>query len=126
VEEKSDQLKAISNLAALFCGFATVTLTQFIVQPDYSWVSLSQFPFLLYSFSFSIYESFLEVDFRRALRTAGSILTDNWLLCNQVLLGIYGVLTALVVSLHFFLYLQGMSVCSQGVSGEKLIVIYGH
>ena len=29
VEEKSEQLKAISNLAALFAGFAIVTLTQF-------------------------------------------------------------------------------------------------
>ena len=29
VEEKSEQLKAISNLAALFAGFAVVTLTQF-------------------------------------------------------------------------------------------------
>ena len=41
VEEKSDQLKAISNLAALFCGFAVVTLTQFIVQQNYSPVSIS-------------------------------------------------------------------------------------
>ncbi|CAI5535692.1 unnamed protein product [Closterium sp. Naga37s-1] len=31
VEEKSEQLKAISNLAALFAGFAVVTLTQFQV-----------------------------------------------------------------------------------------------
>ena len=29
VEEKSEQLKAISNLSALFAGFAIVTLTQF-------------------------------------------------------------------------------------------------
>jgi hypothetical protein len=29
VEEKTEQLKAISNLAALFAGFAVVTLTQF-------------------------------------------------------------------------------------------------
>ncbi|KAJ7556082.1 hypothetical protein O6H91_05G068000 [Diphasiastrum complanatum] len=29
VEEKSEQLKAVSNLAALFAGFAVVTLTQF-------------------------------------------------------------------------------------------------
>jgi len=31
VEEKSEQLKAISNLAALFAGFGVVTLTQFPV-----------------------------------------------------------------------------------------------
>ncbi len=31
VEEKSEQLKAVSNLAALFAGFAVVTLTQFTV-----------------------------------------------------------------------------------------------
>lgn len=41
VEEKSDQLKSISNLAALFCGFATVNLTQFNVRTDYNWVSYS-------------------------------------------------------------------------------------
>ncbi|XP_024530886.1 uncharacterized protein LOC9653726 isoform X1 [Selaginella moellendorffii] len=34
VEEKSEQLKAISNLAALFAGFAVVTLTQFTIAPD--------------------------------------------------------------------------------------------
>ncbi|CAK9191487.1 unnamed protein product [Sphagnum troendelagicum] len=33
VEEKSEQLKAVSNLAALFAGFAVVTLTQFTVDP---------------------------------------------------------------------------------------------
>eukprot|EP01018_Ginkgo_biloba_P023604 Gb_37702 [translate_table: standard] len=38
VEEKSEQLKAISNLAALFAGFAIVTLTQFNVQETYSLV----------------------------------------------------------------------------------------
>jgi hypothetical protein len=31
VEEKTEQLKAISNLAALFAGFAVVTLTQFTI-----------------------------------------------------------------------------------------------
>jgi hypothetical protein len=31
VEEKTEQLKAISNLAALFAGFAVVTLTQFAI-----------------------------------------------------------------------------------------------
>ncbi|CAI5943164.1 unnamed protein product [Closterium sp. NIES-65] len=36
VEEKSEQLKAISNLAALFAGFAVVTLTQFQVTLDTS------------------------------------------------------------------------------------------
>lgn len=46
VEEKSDQLKAISNLAALFCGFATVTLTQFAVKTEHSWVSPSSQFFL--------------------------------------------------------------------------------
>lgn len=34
VEEKSEQLKAISNLAALFAGFAVVTLTQFSFQQN--------------------------------------------------------------------------------------------
>jgi len=34
VEEKSEQLKAISNLAALFAGFAVVTLTQFTFQQN--------------------------------------------------------------------------------------------
>eukprot|EP00850_Spirogloea_muscicola_P013844 SM000096S24873 [mRNA] locus=s96:211191:213321:- [translate_table: standard] len=33
VEEKSEQLKAILNLSALFAGFATVTLTQFNLAP---------------------------------------------------------------------------------------------
>ncbi len=38
VEEKTEQLKAISNLAALFAGFAVVTLTQFAIDDsvDYS------------------------------------------------------------------------------------------
>lgn len=36
VEEKSEQLRAISNLAAIFAGFAIVTLTQFNVQEKQS------------------------------------------------------------------------------------------
>ena len=32
VEEKSEQLKAVSNLAALFAGFGVVCLTQFQVE----------------------------------------------------------------------------------------------
>ncbi|KAJ7530105.1 hypothetical protein O6H91_15G079300 [Diphasiastrum complanatum] len=36
VEEKSEQLKAVSSLAALFTGFAIVTLTQFQIQTNYS------------------------------------------------------------------------------------------
>lgn len=38
VEEKSEQLRAISNLAAIFAGFAIVTLTQFNVQEKQSLV----------------------------------------------------------------------------------------
>lgn len=38
VEEKSEQLRAISNLAAIFAGFAIVTLTQFNVQEKNSLV----------------------------------------------------------------------------------------
>jgi len=34
VEEKSEQLKAVSSLAALFAGFAVVTLTQFGFDAD--------------------------------------------------------------------------------------------
>lgn len=38
VEEKSEQLRAISNLAAIFAGFAIVTLTQFNVEEKNSLV----------------------------------------------------------------------------------------
>jgi len=36
VEEKSEQLRAMSNLATIFVGFAIVTLTQFNVQENNS------------------------------------------------------------------------------------------
>ena len=36
VEEKSEQLRAISNLATIFVGFSIVTLTQFNVQENNS------------------------------------------------------------------------------------------
>eukprot|EP00252_Welwitschia_mirabilis_P005168 TRINITY_DN15637_c0_g1_i1.p1 TRINITY_DN15637_c0_g1~~TRINITY_DN15637_c0_g1_i1.p1 ORF type:complete len:259 (+),score=38.93 TRINITY_DN15637_c0_g1_i1:265-1041(+) len=45
-EEKSEQLRAISNLAAIFAGFAVVNLTQFVPDEPYSWVLFSVYGIL--------------------------------------------------------------------------------
>ncbi|KAG0626349.1 hypothetical protein M758_2G120200 [Ceratodon purpureus] len=79
VEEKSDQLKAISNLAALFCGFATVTLTQFIVEPDNSWVVLG-----IYGVLTALVEGLMVISMVTCTLILGSIVKMGRLYVNEV------------------------------------------
>lgn len=79
VEEKSDQLKAISNLAALFCGFATVTLTQFSVQGERSWVLLG-----FYGVLTALVEGLMVISMVTCTLILGSIVKMGRLYVNEV------------------------------------------
>lgn len=79
VEEKSDQLKAISNLAALFCGFATVTLTQFAVKTEHSWVLLG-----FYGVLTALAEGLMVISMVTCTLILGSIVKMGKLYVNEV------------------------------------------
>nr|XP_024395451.1 uncharacterized protein LOC112291790 isoform X2 [Physcomitrium patens] len=79
VEEKSDQLKSISNLAALFCGFATVNLTQFNVRTDYNWVLLG-----FYGVLTALVEGLMVISMVTCTLILGSIVKMGKLYVNEV------------------------------------------
>ncbi|KAH8954793.1 hypothetical protein BDL97_08G099700 [Sphagnum fallax] len=90
VEEKTEQLKAISNLAALFAGFAVVTLTQFAIDDstnsaDYSfWNEPSTVVLVgLYGVLTALVEGLMTISLVTCTLILGSILKIGKLYVNE-------------------------------------------
>ncbi|CAK9235940.1 unnamed protein product, partial [Sphagnum jensenii] len=86
VEEKTEQLKAISNLAALFAGFAVVTLTQFAIDDsvDYSfWNEPSTVLVGLYGVLTALVEGLMTISLVTCTLILGSILKIGKLYVNE-------------------------------------------